>query len=166
MQELEASGARPRRRVISGLDALTPSERRVAEMAARGMTNRDIAQTLFLSVRTIENQLRQVYLKLDIGSRKDLPERPLAVCADVDGLFAGLPLVPVWLVAPMLALYVTGGFVYAFFTEYGVFGLGGAASVAFGGYGWALTVAAVSYGSRTRPRCVTRQEAVYGLPGQ
>ena len=74
MQELEASGARPRRRVISGLDALTPSERRVAEMAARGMTNRDIAQTLFLSVRTIENQLRQVYLKLDIGSRRDLPQ--------------------------------------------------------------------------------------------
>jgi DNA-binding CsgD family transcriptional regulator len=73
VQEIEASGARPRRRVISGVDALTPSERRVAQMAARGMTNRDIAQALFLSVRTIENQLRQVYLKLDVAGRRELP---------------------------------------------------------------------------------------------
>lgn len=73
-QELEATGARPRRRELSGIDALTPSERRVAEMAARGMSNRDIAQELFLSVRTIENQLRQVYSKLDIAGRKELPE--------------------------------------------------------------------------------------------
>ena len=73
VRELEASGARPRRRVTSGIDALTPSERRVAEMAVRGMSNRDIAQALFLSVRTIENQLRQVYLKLDVGGRKELP---------------------------------------------------------------------------------------------
>ena len=72
-QELEASGARPRRRAVSGIDSLTPSERRVAEMGAEGMANREIAQSLFLSVRTIENQLRQVYSKLDIGSRKDLP---------------------------------------------------------------------------------------------
>jgi DNA-binding NarL/FixJ family response regulator len=72
-QELEASGARPRRRVLSGVDALTPSERRVAEMAARGLSNRDIAQELFLSIRTIENQLRQVYLKLDVAGRKGLP---------------------------------------------------------------------------------------------
>jgi DNA-binding CsgD family transcriptional regulator len=74
VQEIEASGARPRRRVISGVDALTPSERRVARMAARGMANRDIAQALFLSVRTIENQLRQVYLKLDVAGRRELPE--------------------------------------------------------------------------------------------
>jgi DNA-binding CsgD family transcriptional regulator len=73
-QELEASGARPRRRAISGVEALTPSERRVAEMAASGLSNRDIAQALFLSVRTIENQLRQVYLKLDIGSRKEIAD--------------------------------------------------------------------------------------------
>jgi hypothetical protein len=65
-----------------------------------------------------------------------------------------LPLAPVWLIAPTLALYGTGGLVYAFFTEYGVVSLGGAASVAFGGYGWALGVAAVSYQIRTRPRCV------------
>jgi DNA-binding CsgD family transcriptional regulator len=74
VQELETAGARPRRRVISGVDALTPSERRVAEMAAQGLSNRDIAQALFLSVRTIENQLRQVYLKLDVAGRRELPE--------------------------------------------------------------------------------------------
>ena len=77
-----------------------------------------------------------------------------------------LPLAPVWLVAPTLALYGTGSLGYAFFTEYGVIGLGGAASLAFGGYGWALTVAAVSYQSRTRPVCVPDQPAVYDLPGQ
>ena len=70
--ELEASGARPRRRAVTGIEALTPSERRVAEMAAGGLTNRDIAQALFLSVRTIENQLRQAYSKLGIASRREL----------------------------------------------------------------------------------------------
>jgi hypothetical protein len=64
-----------------------------------------------------------------------------------------LPLVPVWLIAPTLALYGTGSLVYAFFTDYGVLGLGGAASVAFGGYGWALGIAAISYQTRTRPTC-------------
>jgi hypothetical protein len=54
---------------------------------------------------------------------------------------------------PTLALYGTGSFVYAFFTDYGVLGLGGAASVAFGGYGWALGIAAISYQIRTRPAC-------------
>ena len=57
---------------ISGVEALTPSQLRIAEMAAEGLTNRDIAQALFLSIRTVENQLRQVYLKLDIGSRREL----------------------------------------------------------------------------------------------
>ena len=55
-----------------GIEALTPSERRIADMAAQGLSNRDIAQALFLSVRTIENQLRRVYGKLDIGSRHEL----------------------------------------------------------------------------------------------
>jgi DNA-binding NarL/FixJ family response regulator len=71
-QELAASGARPRRRAISGIDALTPSQVRIAGMAAEGQANREIAQALFLSVRTVENQLRQVYLKLDIASRREL----------------------------------------------------------------------------------------------
>lgn len=71
-QELAASGARPRRRALTGIEALTPGEARIAQMAAGGRSNREIAQTLFLSVRTVENQLRRAYSKLDIGSRKDL----------------------------------------------------------------------------------------------
>ena len=71
-QELSASGARPQRRALSGIEALTPSQLRIATRAAEGQTNRDIAQALFLSVRTVENQLRQVYMKLDISSRQEL----------------------------------------------------------------------------------------------
>lgn len=71
-QELAASGARPRRRALTGVDALTPSESRIAELAAGGRSNREIAQALFLSVRTVENQLRSVYAKLEIGSRREL----------------------------------------------------------------------------------------------
>ncbi len=44
--ELQASGARPRRTALTGADALTPSERRVTQLAAEGLTNRDIAQRL------------------------------------------------------------------------------------------------------------------------
>ncbi len=69
MEELRATGARPRRRVVSGPEALTPSERRVARMAAGGMTNRDIAQSLFVTVKTVENQLSSVYQKLGVPSR-------------------------------------------------------------------------------------------------
>ncbi|WP_433061227.1 hypothetical protein [Dactylosporangium sp. CS-033363] len=64
-----------------------------------------------------------------------------------------LPLAPVWLIAPTLALYGTGSFFYGLFSKYGVLGLGGAASIAFAGYGWALAIAAVSYQQRTRPIC-------------
>jgi DNA-binding CsgD family transcriptional regulator len=71
--ELVATGARPRRAVLSGLDALTASERRVAEMAAEGMTNREIAQALFVTEKTIEWHLGQAYRKLDIASRSELP---------------------------------------------------------------------------------------------
>jgi DNA-binding CsgD family transcriptional regulator/tetratricopeptide (TPR) repeat protein len=70
--ELRASGARPRRRAISGIDALTPSERRVAEMAADGRTNREIAQELFVTMATVETHLTRVYRKLDVAGRGDL----------------------------------------------------------------------------------------------
>jgi DNA-binding CsgD family transcriptional regulator len=55
-----------------GADALTPSERRVAALAAEGSSNREIAQALFLSVRTIETHLGRAYTKLDIASREEL----------------------------------------------------------------------------------------------
>jgi DNA-binding CsgD family transcriptional regulator len=71
--ELIATGARPRRAMVTGLDALTASERRVAEMAAKGLTNRQIAQALFVTEKTIEWHLGQAYRKLEIGSRSELP---------------------------------------------------------------------------------------------
>jgi DNA-binding CsgD family transcriptional regulator len=72
--ELTASGARPRRTMLTGVEALTPSERRVAEMAASGMSNREIAQALFVTLRTVEIHLTHSYQKLDITSREELPK--------------------------------------------------------------------------------------------
>lgn len=66
---LVAYGARPRRRRLSGAEALTPMERRVAELAASGLPNREIAQSLFLSLRTVESHLTSAYRKLQIESR-------------------------------------------------------------------------------------------------
>jgi len=71
-RELLASGARPRRVALSGVESLTPSERRVAEMAADGLTNREIAQALFVTQRTVEVHLTSVYRKLSIDSRAQL----------------------------------------------------------------------------------------------
>lgn len=73
--ELEAAGSRPRRIMRTGVDALTPSERRVALMAAKGLTNRDMAQSLFLSVRTVETHLGRAYQKLGVTSRTALHGR-------------------------------------------------------------------------------------------
>lgn len=72
-QELLATGARPRRIMRTGVDALTASERRVAQMAANGLTNREIAQALFVTMRTVEVHLTHAYQKLDISSRDELP---------------------------------------------------------------------------------------------
>ena len=72
--ELVASGARPRTKALSGRDALTPSERRVARMAAEGLTNREIAQALFVTMRTVEVHLTHAYQELDISSREQLPQ--------------------------------------------------------------------------------------------
>jgi DNA-binding CsgD family transcriptional regulator len=71
--ELVAAGGRPRRPLLSGLDALTPSERRVAQLAAAGLANRDIAQQLFITARTVEGHLTHAYQKLAISSREQLP---------------------------------------------------------------------------------------------
>ena len=72
--ELAATGARPRRPMLSGLESLTPSERRVAEMAAENLTNKDIAQALFVTPKTVEVHLSSVYRKLEISSRAQLPD--------------------------------------------------------------------------------------------
>jgi DNA-binding CsgD family transcriptional regulator len=71
--ELAVTGARPRSARLSGIEALTPSELRVARMASRGMTNREIAQSLFVTTKTIETHLRHVYQKLGIGGRTEFP---------------------------------------------------------------------------------------------
>ncbi len=70
--ELYASGARPRTDALGGVAALTASERRVAERAATGETNRDIAQALFVTPKTVEVHLSNAYRKLGVRSRRDL----------------------------------------------------------------------------------------------
>jgi DNA-binding CsgD family transcriptional regulator/Flp pilus assembly protein TadD len=72
LEELRASGARPRRSALRGPDSLTPSELRVAQMAAGGRSNRKIAEDLFVTVRTVESHLSQAYGKLEISSRREL----------------------------------------------------------------------------------------------
>ena len=74
-EELVAAGARPRRgrRMLSGREALTASEDRVAALAAEGLTNREIAQRLFVTVKAVQWHLRNVYRKLDVSSRTELP---------------------------------------------------------------------------------------------
>jgi DNA-binding CsgD family transcriptional regulator len=73
-RELRAAGARPRRLALMGSAALTPAERRVAELAAEGLINARIAQTLFVSEKTVEGHLTRVYHKLGTQSRADLRE--------------------------------------------------------------------------------------------
>ena len=70
--ELLATGARPRRIYLRGVDSLTASERRVAAMASEGLSNPEIAQALFVTRKTVETHLGHVYTKLGIGSRGEL----------------------------------------------------------------------------------------------
>jgi DNA-binding CsgD family transcriptional regulator len=76
--ELVASGGRPRRPHTSGLEALTASELRVAQLASRGDSNREIAHALFITPKTVENHLGSVYRKLGFGDRSRLAELPLS----------------------------------------------------------------------------------------
>jgi DNA-binding CsgD family transcriptional regulator len=71
-EELVACGAGPRRLVRSGVDALTPSELHVARLAAAGHTNRQIAQALWISRKTVETHLAAVYRKLEVNDRARL----------------------------------------------------------------------------------------------
>jgi DNA-binding CsgD family transcriptional regulator len=70
--ELRAAGFRPRRHRLVGIDALTPSEARVAELAAGGASNREIAQALFVTTKTVEVHLTSAYRKLGARRRTDL----------------------------------------------------------------------------------------------
>ncbi|MER5968877.1 LuxR C-terminal-related transcriptional regulator [Streptomyces sp. NPDC002055] len=71
-ERLRTFGARPRRTHEAGVQALTDSERRVALLAARGHTNREIADTLFITRRTVENHLTSGFRKLGISGRREL----------------------------------------------------------------------------------------------
>jgi DNA-binding CsgD family transcriptional regulator len=70
--ELVVAGARPRRMAFTGLESLTPGERRVAELAATEMTTRQIALSLTVSMKTVAGQLSAVYRKLDVHDRQAL----------------------------------------------------------------------------------------------
>jgi DNA-binding CsgD family transcriptional regulator len=66
LDELRAAGAKPRRELRSGVDALTARELRVAQLAAQGFSNTEIAQLLFITYKTVDTHLGHVYQKLDI----------------------------------------------------------------------------------------------------
>jgi DNA-binding CsgD family transcriptional regulator len=87
--ELIAAGGRPRRLVLSGLDALTPSERRVAQLAAGGLANREIAQHLFVTARTVEGHLTHAYQKLGVTSREQLAAALATPAAGAGNVTAG-----------------------------------------------------------------------------
>jgi DNA-binding CsgD family transcriptional regulator len=71
-QRLTAGGGRPPRLWLTGVHALTPTERQVARLAAAELTNREIAEKLFVTEKTVETHLRSVYRKLDITARWQL----------------------------------------------------------------------------------------------
>jgi DNA-binding CsgD family transcriptional regulator len=71
-EQLIALGARPRRDALTGPEALTPAELRTARMAAEGLTNREIAESLFVSTKTVETHLSHAYVKLGIERRAGL----------------------------------------------------------------------------------------------
>ena len=71
-RELVATGLRPRRAATSGAAALTPRQRQVCELAAQGKSNREIAQELFLSIKTVETHLALCFQKLGVAARAEL----------------------------------------------------------------------------------------------
>jgi DNA-binding CsgD family transcriptional regulator len=80
-EELRIAGGRPRRPVRSGIDALTPQERRVALLAAEGLSNREVAERLFVSERTVETHLQHVFQKLGVGRRSGITPLVSALAA-------------------------------------------------------------------------------------
>jgi DNA-binding CsgD family transcriptional regulator len=80
--ELIAAGAKPRRDAITGRDALTAGELRVARLASKGLTNREIAQALFITTKTAKAHLSRVYRKLEITRRNQLAGALAGVLVD------------------------------------------------------------------------------------
>ena len=74
LEEALAAGARARRIASRGVDSLTPGELRVAQRAAEGLTNREIAEDLFVTIKTVETHLANAYGKLGIRSRMQLAD--------------------------------------------------------------------------------------------
>jgi DNA-binding CsgD family transcriptional regulator len=74
LEELEVAGARVQRAALRGADALSPSERRVVALAIEGLSNRQIAEALFVTRKAVEWHLGNAYRKLDVRSRRELPE--------------------------------------------------------------------------------------------
>jgi DNA-binding CsgD family transcriptional regulator len=70
--ELKATGARPRRAWRTGVEALTPSELRVVRLAVEGASNREIAQQLYVTIKTVEGHLARAYTRLGIQRRTEL----------------------------------------------------------------------------------------------
>ena len=73
-EELTAAGGRPRRSAVTGVESLTPTELRVAELAAEGLSNRQIAELIFVSRNTIAWHLRNIYRKLQVESREQVSQ--------------------------------------------------------------------------------------------
>ena len=76
-RELRATGEHPRKRTAQPTDALTAQELHIARLVATGATSREVGAQLFLSPRTIEAHLRNIFRKLGISSRRELRELPL-----------------------------------------------------------------------------------------
>src|SRR5580693_3752295 len=74
-QELRASGEQSRPRIPGARDRLSPQELQISQMAADGLTNREIGQRLYLSHRTVGSHLYRIFPKLDITSRAQLASR-------------------------------------------------------------------------------------------
>ncbi|MEV6494060.1 helix-turn-helix transcriptional regulator, partial [Actinoplanes sp. NPDC051633] len=76
-QELRASGETARKRDPSTLLNLTPMERKVAELVAQGLSNKDVAAQCWVSPRTVAFHLRNVFTKLGVSSRTQLAQLDL-----------------------------------------------------------------------------------------
>jgi DNA-binding CsgD family transcriptional regulator len=72
-EELRAAGSRPRSGFRTGVEALTPTERRIAQLAVQDRTNPQIAHDLYVTTKTVEWHLANVFRKLDVSSRRQLP---------------------------------------------------------------------------------------------